>query len=135
MNRSIGLEYNQAFIHSNLLAIYKGQLAEQFVGQEYEAKDRKQLYYWSRDAKNSNAEIDFLDVHDGKFITVEVKDGPSGKLRSLHLFRKQYNPPYSVLFHSGPIGFLQEESILFLPLYFTGSFAQFGINLENFLIA
>jgi len=41
MNRSIGLEYNQAFLHNNLLAIYKGQLAEQFVGQEFEAKDRK----------------------------------------------------------------------------------------------
>jgi predicted AAA+ superfamily ATPase len=133
MNRTIGLEYNEAFIHSNLLAIYKGQLAEQFVGQEFEAKDRRQLYYWARDAKNSNAEIDFLEVRDGSFIPVEVKDGPSGRLRSLHLFRDQYHPPYSVVFHSGPPGFLKDELIVFLPLYFAGSFAQFGFDMERFL--
>jgi len=133
MNRTIGLEYNEAFIHSNLIAIYKGQLAEQFVGQEFEANDRRQLYYWARDAKNSNAEIDFLEVRDGKFIPVEVKDGPSGRLRSLHIFRKQYHPPFSVVFHSGPAGIIKDELIMFLPLYFAGSFAQFGFDIEKFM--
>ena len=133
MNRTIGLEYNEAFIHNNLIAIYKGQLAEQFVGQEFEAKNRRQLYYWAREAKNSNAEIDFLEVRDGRFIPVEVKDGPSGRLRSLHLFRDQYHPPYSIVFHSGPTGILKDELIVFLPLYFAGSFAQFGFDLERFM--
>lgn len=133
MNRTIGLEYNEAFIHNNLVAIYKGQLAEQFVGQEFEAKNRRQLYYWARDAKNSNAEIDFLEVREGRFIPVEVKDGPSGRLRSLHLFRDQHQPPISVVFHSGPTGILKDELIVFLPLYFAGSFAQFGFDLEKFL--
>lgn len=72
MNRTMGLEYNEAFVHHNLIAIYKGQLAEQFVGQEFEALDRRQLYYWARDAKNSNAEIDFLEVRDGRYIQGSV---------------------------------------------------------------
>jgi hypothetical protein len=76
---------------------------------------------------------DFLEVREGKSIPVEVKDGPSGKLRSLHLFRKQHNPPFSIVFHSGPLVILKEESIVFLPLYFAGSFAQFGFDLENFV--
>jgi predicted AAA+ superfamily ATPase len=133
MNRMIGLEYNEAFIHNSLISIYKGQLAEQFVGQEFEAKDGKQLFYWARDAKNSNAEIDFLEVREGRFIPVEVKDGPSGRLKSLHLFRNQYHPPYSVVFHSGPPGILKDELIVFLPLYFAGSYAQFGFDLERFI--
>ncbi|MBL7111166.1 MAG: ATP-binding protein [Bacteroidales bacterium] len=133
MNRVIDIEYNQAFIHRNLLAIYKGQLAEQFVGQEFDAKNKKQQYYWAREAKNSNAEIDFLEIHEEKFIPVEVKDGPSGKLKSLHLFRNQYNPPFSIVFHSGQTGIIKKESIVFLPLYFAGSFAQFGIDPENFM--
>ena len=133
MNRTIGLEYNEAFIHKNLIAISKGQLAEQFVGQEFEAKNKRQLYYWAREAKNSNAEIDFLEVRDGRFIPVEVKDGPSGRLRSLHLFRDQYDPPYSIVFHSGPTGILKDELIVFLPLYFAGSFAQYGFDLERFM--
>jgi len=90
-------------------------------------------YYWAREAKNSNAEIDFLDVREGKFIPFKVIDGPLGKLRSLHLFREQYNPPYSVVFHSGPAGILKKESIVFLPLYFAGSFAQFGFDPEKFM--
>jgi len=131
MNRMTGLDYNDAFTHKNLLSIYRGQLAEQFVGQEFEAKDRKPLFYWAREAKNSNAEIDFLVVRDGKYIPVEVKDGPSGKLRSLHLFREYYKPSYSVVFHSGPMGILKEEDIVFLPLYFAGSFAQYGFSFEK----
>ena len=58
MNRMMGLDYNEALSHSNLLSIYKGQLAEQFVGQEFAATAKSTLYYWARDAKNSSAEID-----------------------------------------------------------------------------
>ena len=76
-------------------------------------------------------EIDFQEVRAGRFIPVEVKDGPSGRLRSLHLFRDQYQPPYSVVFHSGPTGILKDEQIIFLPLYFAGSFAQFEFDLDK----
>ena len=34
MNRLMGIDYNETLNHKNLLAIYRGQLAEQFVGQE-----------------------------------------------------------------------------------------------------
>jgi predicted AAA+ superfamily ATPase len=130
MNRVMGIDYNEAFNHKNLVAIYRGQLAEQFVGQEFIAATNNQLYYWARDAKNSNAEIDFLTLFDGKVFPVEVKDGPSGKLRSLHLYRNTYQPLYSVVFHSGKTGILENEKIVFLPLYFAGAFAQFGIDFE-----
>lgn len=59
---------------------------------------------------------------------VEVKDGPSGKLRSLHLYRETYQPSWSVVFHAGQTGVLENEKIIFLPIYFAGAFARFGIN-------
>ena len=127
MNRVMGIDYNEALNHKNLLAIYRGQLAEQFVGQEFATATNKQLYYWAREAKSSNAEIDYLSLIEGKFVPIEVKDGPSGKLRSLHLYRKTYQPLYSVVFHSGQKGVLKDENIIFLPLYFAGSFAQHGV--------
>ena len=73
-----------------LVTVYEGGLAEQFVGQEflnlgYEFKE-SQLYYWSREEKNSNAEIDYLLVHHNNVIPVEVKAGKTGSLKSLHLF-------------------------------------------------
>jgi hypothetical protein len=123
----MGIDYNEALSHNNLLAIYRGQLAEQFIGQEIAAATNNQLYYWSRDAKNSNAEIDYLVLSEGKVYPGEVKDGPSGKLRSLHLYRQAYLPSYSVVFHAGQAGDLKEEQIAFLPLYFAGAFARYGL--------
>jgi len=128
MNRIMGIDYNETLNHDNLLSIYRGQLAEQFVGQEFASSDKNQLYYWAREAKNSNAEIDFLLHKDGEFIPVEVKDGPSGKLRSLHSYRNNYQPDYSVVFHAGKMGILKAEKILFLPLYFAKSVAIWGVN-------
>jgi len=44
----------------DLLQIYRGAMAEQFVGQELRARQGGELYYWSRRAKSSSAEVDFL---------------------------------------------------------------------------
>jgi len=128
MNRIMGIDYNETLIHENLLSIYRGQLAEQFVGQEFLTSNKGQLYYWARDAKNSNAEIDFLLQKAGDFIPIEVKDGPSGKLRSLHSYKTSYQPIYSVVFHAGKMGKITAENIFFLPLYYARSFAMWGVN-------
>lgn len=128
MNRVMGIDYNEALSHKNLLGIYRGQLAEQFVGQEFATQSNNQLYYWARDAKNSQAEVDYLMLINGNYYPVEVKDGPSGKLRSLHKYREIYHPSWSVVFHSGKTGVLNDEKIVFLPLFYAGSFAHFGID-------
>lgn len=128
MNRVMGIDYNEALSHKNLLGIYRGQLAEQFVGQEFATQANNQLYYWARDIKNSSAEVDYLMMVNGTIYPVEVKDGPSGKLRSLHIYRHSYSPSWSVVFHSGNAGVLSTEKIVFLPLYYAGAFAQFGID-------
>ena len=44
------------------------------------------LYFWNREEKNSNAEIDYLLSHQNRVIPVEVKAGKTGTLKSLHLF-------------------------------------------------
>ena len=128
MNRVMGIDYNEALAHSNLMAIYRGQLAEQFVGQEIASATNTQLFYWAREAKNSNAEVDYVFMSAGKVYPVEVKDGPSGKLRSLHLYRQTYQPSQSVVFHAGRTGVIKDENITFLPLYFAGSFAKHGLE-------
>ena len=106
--------------HDDLLSIYRGKLAEQFVAQELIAWHSNDLYYWARDAKNSNAEVDFLTVKKGAVYPVEVKSGPSGKLRSLHLMLKNYpNCPEGLVLYSGIFKELAEQKIRFLPLYAT----------------
>ncbi len=126
-NRMMEIDYNETLNHSNLLAIYRGSLAEQFIGQELIAAGINPLFYWSRDAKNSEAEVDFLIKHDLQYIPIEVKDGPSGKLRSLQLFREAFNPKYSIVFNAGQMGINHHDHIIFLPLYFAESLAIHGI--------
>jgi len=128
MNRIMGIDYNELLSHENLLSVYRGQLAEQFVGQEFVSSLKNAHYYWAREAKNSNAEVDFILQKANDFIPIEVKDGPTGKLRSLHSYRNNYQPPYSIVFYAGKMGIISTESIIFLPLYFAGSFATYGIE-------
>ena len=42
----------------DLLAMFRGKLAEQFVAQELLAYHGADLFYWSRDARESSAEVD-----------------------------------------------------------------------------
>lgn len=83
-----------------LVTIMEGAMAEQFVGQEFVAShahyEKKQLFYWHRESKNSNAEIDYLDTWGEKVIPCEVKAGSGSTLRSLQVFLAEKNCDYAV---------------------------------------
>jgi predicted AAA+ superfamily ATPase len=74
----------------DLLDVYRGALAEQFIGQELlvhaGGSENGKMYYWSRAQKNSAAEVDYLLVRNGEIIPVEVKSGSLGRLKSLQVF-------------------------------------------------
>ena len=112
------VEYGKA----DLLGVYQGATAEQFVGQEILSNRGEDLHYWSRSAKSSTAEVDYITVIDGQITPIEVKSGVSGKLKSLHLFLKTYKKSArGVVFSSRPYEKLPEERIRFIPLYFAFS--------------
>jgi uncharacterized protein len=54
----------------NLITANEGMLAEQFVAQELLTNNKAylspELFYWTREKKNSNAEIDFIFQHKNK---------------------------------------------------------------------
>lgn len=102
----------------NLLAMYRGKLAEQFVAQELLAWQGTDLYYWARDARGSNAEVDYLVVFKGEIYPVEVKSGAGGSLRSIRLMLEKYsNCPKGLILNSGEYGAVPEQRLEFLPLY------------------
>jgi predicted AAA+ superfamily ATPase len=102
----------------NLLAMYRGKLAEQFVAQELLAWHSSELYYWARDARGSSAEVDYLAVRQGEIYPVEVKSGAGGSLRSLHLMLEKYpHCPGGLVLYSGIYKNLPEQKVTFLPLY------------------
>ena len=63
-----------------------GQIAETLVGQALHYHSQGQhLYYWMRDARGAEAEVDYLTQVGTQIVPIEVKAGSSGTLRSLHV--------------------------------------------------
>lgn len=113
-----GVPDDVEYARGDLLAIYRGAMAEQFVGQEMLISQNGSLYYWDRQAKSSTAEVDYLAVIDGRIHPVEVKSGATGSLRSLHLFVNSYPEcDRALVFSDRPYADLPEQKITFLPIY------------------
>lgn len=90
----IGLSMNLCGIRlpetDNLMTVMEGLIAEQYIGQqlqalEYEFKE-PDLFYWHREAKNSNAELDYLFSFNNTVFPLKVKAGAKGSLKSMHMF-------------------------------------------------
>jgi len=119
MQHLCGMPIDIEYHRSDLLSIYRGAMAEQFVGQEFVAAGQEELYYWSREAKSSSAEVDFLITINGRIHPVEIKSGASGRLRSLHLLLETYpNCPSGYVFSTRPYSELPKQKLIFLPLYY-----------------
>lgn len=75
---------------NNLVTANEGILAEQFIAQELLNIQPEymspELFYWSREEKSSNAEIDFIFQHKNKIYPIEVKAGKTGTLKSMQLY-------------------------------------------------
>jgi len=117
-----GLDFKAEFMKTELLNIYNGALAEQFVGQELFMAQNDELFYWSRQAKSSNAEVDFLAGYNNTIFGIEVKSGASGSLKSLHLLLKE-NPHIKegIVFSAREYGVMPDQRLCFIPIYYAGS--------------
>lgn len=106
--------------------IIKGVLCETFVGQEliaYGAPWRKQeLFYWQREARGSNAEVDYLVQRRGEILPVEVKSGARGRLKSLKLFLQEKRKDHGIRF-SGH-AFSKQPDLHSYPLYAVSTFLK-----------
>jgi len=127
-----GMPDDVEYARGDLLAVYRGAMAEQFVGQEMLVSQNGSLYYWDRQAKSSSAEVDYLAVLNGRIHPVEVKSGASGSLKSLHLFMATYPEcGRALVFSDRPYADLPEQKIAFLPLY-SAYAASGGADEKNF---
>ena len=89
----LDLNVGEIILSDDFRVINKGNLAEMFVGLElikYQSPyKRTNLYYWHREAKSSNAEVDYLIVKNNKILPIEVKSGTKGSMQSLFIFLKE----------------------------------------------
>ncbi|MCL2400867.1 MAG: ATP-binding protein [Defluviitaleaceae bacterium] len=90
-------------------------IAENYVAQHFSACGKSLLYWRSNSKSGGQAEIDFVLQEDANIIPVEVKSGERVASRSLNVFVKKYNPPYSIRISGKNFGF--ENGIKSVPLY------------------
>ena len=130
MNRLCGLDLAGV---EELITVNEGALAEQFVGQQLLgaalAFEDPQLFYWQREARNANAEVDFVISRHQDILPVQVKAGKTGTLRSTFQFLIEKKRRRAVRFHTGApalesVNLPGEGSppgqLLSLPLYAVG---------------
>ncbi|MBI3987424.1 MAG: ATP-binding protein [Lentisphaerae bacterium] len=138
-NNLCGLSLTAA---AELLTVQEGGLAEQFVGQELRALgpafEEHPLFYWHREEKNANAEVDYLWAHEARIVPVEVRAGKSGSLKSLQVFLAEKGRDFAVRLNMdkpsagsfsmavGGKGGARKLSytLLSLPLYLAGQMAR-----------
>jgi predicted AAA+ superfamily ATPase len=88
--RILGLDVASLLLKDDIEVINKGNIAELFVGLELlksnDAYERTALYYWHREAKNSQAEVDYVIQNQEYIFPVEVKAGTKGAMQSMYLF-------------------------------------------------
>ncbi|MFH2091144.1 MAG: ATP-binding protein [Pseudomonadota bacterium] len=121
MQYHCGIRASDIMGANDLSGIYKGALAEQFVGQELLAaggSENYKLFYWSRAKKSSSAEIDYLYIKQGAICPIEVKSGPAGKLKSLHIFLHEH-PDVKQGYVMSSTVFEQQhvDKMVFIPVY------------------
>lgn len=122
MQRLTHLPVNVELQQQDLLAIYRGKLAEQYAAQELLTSQNRELYYWAREDHGSSAEVDYMIQVQDRVCPVEVKSGAGGTLRSMRMLLDAYpHVPEGIVLSGGSYGWRPELRLRFVPLYFAGS--------------
>ncbi len=94
------LNLSEHIVAKEIALINKGAAAEVFVGLELcsytSPNTTPQLHYWHREAKSSNAEVDYVVELNNQIVPIEVKSSGTGAMKSMHLFLNSKKSPYGL---------------------------------------
>lgn len=121
--RILGLDMSEIFLSDNFNVVNKGAIAEIYAGLELQKSTscyhKDDLYFWKREERGSNAEVDYLIQKNEDIIPIEIKSGKRGSMQSLHLFLKEKQSPYGI--RSSSENFCTYDNIKVIPLYAIGN--------------
>ncbi|MDR0937902.1 MAG: AAA family ATPase [Mediterranea sp.] len=126
LQRILRLDMADILLTEDFNVINKGAIAEVFVGCELlkaaSCFERQELYYWRREEKNSNAEVDYVVTRRRSIVPIEVKSGTRGSMQSLRLFMEKKR--LSVGIRTSLENFGQYGNIRVYPLYAIGNVVE-----------
>ena len=124
--RLLGLDLREYLISNDFEVVNRGHLAEVLVGLELIANappaSRPALYYWQREARGSNAEVDYVIQRGREIIPIEVKAGTKGQMQSLYRFlrERRLNSGVRISLEN----FAGYDNIAVIPLYAAGNLTR-----------
>lgn len=116
----LGLDFADWFLNAQNNFINKGAVVESFVGQELLAysnpHSKTSLYFWQREERGSQAEIDYLIQKQGQIIPIEVKSDKGSHLKSMRIFLESHPAStYGIRFSTHDYSIL--DNVYSYPLY------------------
>jgi predicted AAA+ superfamily ATPase len=116
----LGLDLKAWILNPSEAFSNQGAIVEAFVGQEILAYShvfqKTMSYYWQKENRTAQAEIDYIIQIHNQIIPVEVKNGQTGSLKSLKEYLKQHpNTAYSLRFSKH--NYSEYEGLHTYPLY------------------
>ena len=82
----------------------RGAIVQHIVYQELKSRHYEVSYeniFWVREKHTASAEVDLIYPHNNWLIPIEIKSGPSGKLRSLHEFMDRCDHHFALRLYRG----------------------------------
>ncbi len=117
--RILGLDVSTLLLNDDYEIINKGNIAELFVGLELiktnSPYEKTPLYYWHRESKSSQAEVDYVIQKGEQILPIEVKSGTKGTMQSLHIFMSEKSSNLGIRCSLENFGTYNKIEIL--PLY------------------
>lgn len=126
----LGLDMTQWLASGQEPWVNKGEIVEAFVGQELVAYSqpfqKQKLYYWTRNERTAQAEIDYVTSIKQDIIPIEVKSGAGSTLKSMHSFLEKHpHSPYGIRFSTQ--NYSVYEKIRSYPLYAISAAIKSGL--------
>jgi predicted AAA+ superfamily ATPase len=136
-NRLLNLDLRGVIATNDIGLVNSGALAENICGLELVKSTpcyrRPELFYWTREAKGSNAEIDYVVQRGNTIVPIEVKAGTKGQMQSLYIFMKEKQLMLGVRTSIENFGRLVppsgEGEVAIVPLYGIGRYVNVGASL------
>lgn len=121
--RILQLDISELLFSDKFSLVNKGGIAEQFIGLELlknaPCYHQIELFYWHREALNSNAEVDYLIQKNNEIVPIEIKSGMKGSMNSMFLFLTEKNAKYGCRLSLE--NFAEYKNIQVYPLYALGN--------------
>ena len=92
------------------------------VEEAYIEREDASLFYWHKESRNSNAEVDYIVQFRDKVLPIEVKSGGSGSMASLRILMESKGLSLGIRTSEENFGSLDGGRIRIIPLYMIGEY-------------